>query len=396
MLFIPRGFRASAVHCGIKKASTREDIALFVADEPSVGAGCYTQNLVVAAPVILDRERTPADNLQAIVVNSGNANACTGPQGMLDARQMAKQTASLCGLSEEQVLVMSTGIIGEPLPMPAISRGISAAAAQLATDEKAWQAASRGLLTTDTCNKIRSTRFPLGGPEVTILGIAKGSGMIGPRMATMLAVILTDVRLSPTSAQAALARGVEQSFNSISVDGHTSTNDTVLLLASGAASTAELEGSDLAEFERQLRSILTQLALAIVEDGEGATHLIQIDVSGAASASDAKRIAETIAASPLVKTAVAGGDPNWGRIVSAAGYAGVPVDVARLTLRVNDFLLFDNGVPQSFDRQAASNSIRQNRQTLIALTVGDGNGQATFWTCDLTKDYVTINADYHT
>ncbi len=393
---VPRGFRLAGVYCGIKSDPRKRDLALVVSDAPTVAAGVYTQNLVYAAPVALDRERTPSDRMRAVVVNSGNANACTGERGLEDARQMARLAAGACGAEEDQALVLSTGIIGEYLPMDRIAAGIDAAQAALASDDDALLAAARSMMTTDTVPKLAGRTLSTGAGQVEIAGMAKGAGMIGPRMATMLGVVLTDAALEPHVAQAQLAAAVDESFNCISVEGHMSTNDTVLLLASGAAQPKPLAGDDLAAFRRALGEVCVELARAIPADAEGGTHLITIEVAGCATRDDARKIARTVADSALVKTAIAGGDPNWGRIVSAVGYAGVPCDPAGLSLRVNGIQLYEAGAPVVFDAKAAAESIRASRDTLIQIALTEGDAECRFWTSDLTVDYVRINADYHT
>jgi glutamate N-acetyltransferase/amino-acid N-acetyltransferase len=392
MTTIPNGFRFAGVHCGIKRASDAEDIALIVADQPCVAAGVYTKNQVVAAPVTLDRQRTPGQNIRAVIVNSGNANACTGDEGMRNAKRMAAATAKAIGAAEEQILVMSTGIIGEQLQIDKIETGIRSSVAKLGRGEENFLMAARGFITTDT--KIKTAFRTIESLGIEIAGIAKGSGMIGPNMATMLSTILTNAAISPDAAQRLLSQSVEKSFNSINVDGHTSTNDTVLLLASGKGIT--LAGPDLDAFRDELQAVCIDLAKQIVQDGEGATHLVEISITGAASNSDARTIAEAIANSPLVKTAIAGNDPNWGRIVSAAGYAGPKIDIAQTQLTLNQVRLFQRGTPVPFDAVAVSASMKDNRDVFIDLSVGAGDGNTRFWTCDLTHEYVTINAEYHT
>ncbi|NQT17202.1 MAG: bifunctional glutamate N-acetyltransferase/amino-acid acetyltransferase ArgJ [Planctomycetes bacterium] len=393
---VPKGFRLAGVYSGVKSDPRKRDLTLVVADAPAVAAGVYTQNLVYAAPVALDRQRTPSDRIRGVVANSGNANACTGDRGLDDARQMARFAADACDADEEQFLVLSTGIIGEFLPMNKISQGIRAAASELGADDDSLISAARGLLTTDTVHKLAGRTLKLASGEVQITGMAKGAAMIGPRMATMLGLILTDAALEAHTAQAQLAAVVDETFNCISVEGHMSTNDTVLLLASGAAGRQPLAGDDLDEFGRALGEVCMELARAIPADGEGATHLVTIEVNGCTSKAAARQIAKTVAESALVKTAVAGADPNWGRIVSAAGYAGVPFDPAGVSLRLNGFLLYEAGAPAGFDEKAAADSIRQNRDTLIQLDLSEGDAAARFWTTDLTVDYVRLNADYHT
>lgn len=395
-MLIPRGFKFAGVHAGIKRNPAKEDVTLIVADEPAVAAGVYTQNLVYAAPVALDRARTPAENIRCIVVNSGNANACTGERGLNDAHEMARLAAATCGAQPEQALVMSTGIIGEFLPMEKIASGVQAAAAKLGSDEEAFLSAARGILTTDKGIKVVSRTFNFGGQEVRFAGMAKGAGMIGPRMATLLGVLITDAKLTVADAQTSLNEAIADSFNCISVEGHMSTNDTVLLMASGAATKEPIKGDDLAAFQAALKETAIELAKMVPDDGEGATHLMVIDVLGAKVREDAHRIARTIADSALVKTAIHGGDPNWGRIVSAAGYAGVQFNPAGVGLKVNSHELYRNGAPVKFDAATVSQSMQANRETHIELSLTEGEAQVRFWSSDLTVEYVKFNADYHT
>ncbi len=393
---VPKGFEVAGVYSGVKLNPNSKDLTLIVTDTPAVAAGVYTQNRVFAAPVAVDRARTPSDDIRAVVVNSGNANACTGEQGMTDALDMARLAAAVCGADPEQSLVLSTGIIGELMPMDKIAAGIALAGEQLNSDEASLLDAARGIITTDLAEKLAARQLQIGGRTIQITGIAKGSGMIGPNMATMLGVVMTDARLTAADAQTVLAAVADDTFNCISVEGHTSTNDTVLLLASGAAGGEPLAGADLTAFGESLHEVCVELARAIPDDGEGATHLIEIEVHGCGSVDDARLIAKTIANSALVKTAVAGADPNWGRIVSAAGYAGVAFDPATVDLHVNGTLLYEQGRPVPFDAAAVSDAMRGERETRIVLDLGQGTGRARFWTSDLTAEYVRINADYHT
>jgi glutamate N-acetyltransferase/amino-acid N-acetyltransferase len=280
--------------------------------------------------------------------------------------------------------------------MDKIEQGISAAAVKLGTSEASLLSAARGMLTTDTVHKVAGRAVTIAGREILITGMAKGAAMMGPNMATMLALIMTDAPLEASTVQAALRAATGDSFNCISVDGHTSTNDTVLLMANGAAGGAHLEGKDLEIFQAALNELCVDLAKSIPADGEGATHLITIEVSGCADRDAALTLAKTVANSPLVKTAISGADPNWGRIVSAAGYAGVPFDPEGVTLRVNGFLLYDKGAPVDFDAHVVSGSIRDNRETTIQLQFSEGTASRLFWTTDLTAEYVRLNADYHT
>jgi glutamate N-acetyltransferase/amino-acid N-acetyltransferase len=412
-LTIPRGFRFAGVHCGIKKTD-KEDFTLVHCPGGATAAGVYTQNLVYAAPVAYDRRRTPAVDVRVLAVNSGNANACTGERGLADAVEMGRLAAAAVKADEAQALVMSTGVIGVFLPMDRIAAGAKAAAARLGSDEGAFLAAAKGILTTDKGIKIASRSISIAGQEVRLAGMCKGAGMIGPNMATMLAIVTTDAALAPADAQASLAAAVEDSFNCISVEGHMSTNDPVLLLASGQAGQrtedtgqrtdrtpltthhSPLTGADLAKFQSALNALCIELAKQIPDDGEGASHLITIEVQGARTREDARRIAKTVANSALVKTAVSGADPNWGRIVSAVGYAGVPLDPAGISLVLNGHPLYAEGAPVAFDAKTVSAAIRASRETSIVLTLREGSASIRFWTSDLNADYVRFNSDYTT
>ncbi len=393
---IPKGFRMAGVRAGIKRDRTREDVTLVVSDTPATAAGVYTTNLVFAAPVAYDRALTPGRGFRGVVINSGNANACTGTRGLDDARSMAAAAARLIDASAENCLVLSTGIIGEFLPMATVTSGIEAAAAKLGADTEAAVSAGRGMMTTDTRPKLAGASFHVGEVEYKLFGMAKGAAMIGPRLATMLGVVLVDAPIEPADAQRLLADAAEETFNCVSVDGHMSTNDTVLLLANGAAGGPPLTGDGLTAFGRALHDVCRTLAREMADDGEGATHVMRIEVTGAASRDAARQIARTIADSPLVKTAVHGADPNWGRIVSAAGYSGIAFDPAAVELRLNGTLLFRSGAPVPFDADAVSASVKENRETRIDLVVGSGPGKIVFFSSDLTADYVHLNADYHT
>ncbi len=389
---VPLGFRLAGVHCGIKSDPEKEDLGLILLDRPAVAAGVYTQNKFAAAPVVLDRSRTPSNSIRAVVINSGNANACTGDRGIADAERMCLEVASACDIDPGEVLVLSTGVIGQFLPIDAIAAGITRTAANLADDASAIAAAARAMLTTDTKTKTVERHWRGG----SLLGMAKGAAMIGPKMATMLGVVLTDVAIDPEMAQRLLRQAVDESFHCVHVDGHTSTNDSVLFLASGAANVAVETPEDVEQFGQLLTESCTSLARSIPDDGEGANHLITIHVRGCESSSAARKIAHTVADSPLVKTAIAGNDPNWGRIVSAAGYADVPFDPEKLELRLNGQLLFCGATPTDFSEREVSDSMRSNRETLIELHFGEGSAEARFWTSDLTEEYVRLNADYRT
>lgn len=394
-LSMPQAFRYAGCYCGIKQDAGSHDMALIWSERSASAAGVYTTNQVVAAPVIVNRRRTPLSDARAVVINSGNANACTGEEGLANAHTMLQWTAQRCRIREDQVLVLSTGIIGQQLPMTNISQGIEQLVDVADATEQQAQAAARGMMTTDTRPKIRSLQFRTNGSPVTILGMAKGAGMIGPRMATLLGIVTTDLAVTAQDSQRLLSDIVEQTFNCVSVEGHMSTNDTVLLLANGASG-QQLSPATAPAFTDNLLAICTELAKSIADDGEGATHMVEIMVSGAADHSQARHIARTIADSPLVKTAIAGNDPNWGRIISAAGYAGPRIAPQRLSLRLNGFLLYEHGAPAAFSPQTVSTSLANQRHTLIELHVGQGHGTGHCWTCDLTYEYVRINAEYHT
>lgn len=391
----PQGFRLGGVASGIKSKATLRDVALFACDRPCTAAGVFTQNRVTAAPVQLSRERVPSEAVRAIVLNSGNANACTGPQGLEDARHMVRLTAEHLNCESSAVLVCSTGVIGELLPMDRVARGIALAAEQLGTSTSALESAARAMMTTDTVPKWSHRLVPSPGGNFSVVGLAKGAAMVAPRLATMLAVVMTDAPLGAQRAQQILQRAVDQSFNCISVDGHTSTNDTVLLLCSGAAPLHDHVVDDAA-LAAAVKEVCVDLAKAIVADAEGARHRVTIDVHGARTDQEAKQIARAVAESPLVKTAVYGADPNWGRIVSAAGYAGVEFDPQKVALWLEGALLYEDGVPVSFDADALSETLRSRFDVHIRLQFDRGQATARFWTCDLTEEYVQLNAEYHT
>jgi glutamate N-acetyltransferase / amino-acid N-acetyltransferase len=398
---LPIGFRFAGVTSGIKTKVGAKDVTLIVSDTPCIAAGVYTTNQIVAAPVVVSRSRTPSDSIRGIVVNSGNANACTGEQGYRDAIRMTELAAKAVNpggrLSGDQFVVMSTGVIGRFLPMDKVERGIQSAAAELAATESGFLNACDGILTTDIARKVSERSFSLSSGPIHIVGMCKGAGMIGPRMATMLAIVITDAPLHPSQAQKLLQTAANKSFNCISVEGHMSTNDSLVLLAAQpTADRPALSGSDEEAFADQLISLAIELAKKIPDDGEGATHLLEISITGANSDADADAIARSIALSNLVKTAITGGDPNWGRIVSAAGYAGVPIRPEWTSLRVNDCHLFEKGEPVAFVAADVSRSIKSQKLTRIDLQVGLGPGTATHWTTDLNTEYVRFNSEYTT
>lgn len=390
---LPAGFRFAGVTCGIKP-SGKADLSLIVADHPVTAAGVYTQNQVVAAPVVLCRERTPRRTIRAVVTNSGNANACTGATGMRDAKAMCQQVAKRINCDPDDVLVMSTGIIGKTLPMNRIEAGIDSACDQLARDRSAFFAAAEAIRTTDVDRKTVCREVQCGSRVFRIAAMAKGAGMIAPNMATMLAVILTDAPLSPENAQNVLSQATQVSFNRVSVDGHTSTNDTLLLLSSGFED--ELSASELESFQAEVNRASIELAKQLVADGEGASHVMAIRVVGAADESSAEIIAETVAASPLVKTAITGGDPNWGRIVSAAGYAKAEITPERTSLEICGTAIYQNGSPVEYDEASLSRTMKASPEVEIVLRVGDGPGEVEYWASDLTTEYVQFNSEYTT
>jgi glutamate N-acetyltransferase/amino-acid N-acetyltransferase len=375
-----QGFVASGVHCGIRRS--RLDLALVRSTEPATGAGMFTRNRMLAAPVVVSQEHLGLAQPQAVVVNSGNANAATGVRGEQDARATAATAAELLRLRPEEVLVLSTGVIGEPLPIAKLLAGLPFAVEALSGN---GAPAAEAILTTDTRTKqavARSDGFVVGG-------IAKGSGMIHPNLATMLAVVTTDYALEPGEAEAFLGPAVERSFNSISVDGECSTNDAVLLLANGAANAPRNERA----LEEALEAVCEQLSAQVVADGEGATIVAAIDVTGALSVDEAKAIAARIATSPLVKTALNGRDANWGRVLAAAGSAPfnggyAHLDPSLVTLDFDGVRVIERGAPQGVEPELAGDTVT------IGLDLGLGSGHATYLTSDLSSDYVRINADY--
>ena len=394
------GFRAAGVTCGLKDGIAL-DLALIRADTPCAAAAVFTTNCVKAAPVLYDQALLQAGNpIQAVVINSGNANACTGEQGQADTAQMARLVGKAVGIDAGAVWVMSTGVIGLPLPMDKIAAGIEAAGEMLTVD--GGHAAARAIMTTDTRPKEAAVRVRVGGKTVTIAGMCKGAGMIHPNMATMLATIVTDARVERETLQQALIDVVGRTFNMITVDGDTSTNDTVLLLANGLAGNPALSGVDsagYAAFVAGLEAVALTLAQAIVRDGEGATKFVAIQVTGAKHFEAARQVGKAIAHSNLVKTAIYGEDANWGRVICAAGYSGVEIDPARLSLwmenEVDALHLLKDGAPFEIDEPRAARILAEDHVT-FRLDLGQGRAEATVWTCDLTHAYVDINAHYRT
>jgi glutamate N-acetyltransferase/amino-acid N-acetyltransferase len=395
----PQGFEAAASACGLKPSGA-PDLALVVSIHECTGAGVFTRNQLPAAPVTLDREtlQQNSDRLRGVVVNSGVANACTGPAGVEAAQEMQNLAAASINCNPNQVLVLSTGVIGIQLDLAKLELGISQSAAGLSADM--GTAAAKAIMTTDTYPKELAVSVELPGGAVTIGGMAKGSGMIHPDMATMLAVLTTDAKVATPVLQGLLGDAVERSFNRISVDGDTSTNDSVLLLANGASGVELEDEIAVARFAEGLELVCRTLAQEIVRDGEGASKFVTLSVVGSTDEAAALKVAETIATSPLVKTALAGEDPNWGRVLAAAGRAGIELDPSRLSLWIgsaseDELQLVQAGEAADWDPASAA-SILADPEITMRLDLGLGQASATVWTCDLTHDYISINANYRT
>lgn len=389
-----RGFRAAGVRCGLKTES--DDLALIACDTLASVAGVFTTNRVQASSVVYSRRVAEGGQARAILCNAGNANACNGPRGMADTERMAALAARELGAEPGRVLVASTGIIGHPLPMEKLEDGVPRAAAALARGPAADATVARAIMTTDTRPKQFAVecRAPQWSGPVRIGGVCKGSGMIAPNMATMLCFLTTDAEVAPDALRLALHEAVRTSFNRTTVDGDTSTNDMVLLLASGASG-VRIDGAAMDAFVEALGRVCRHLAREVARDGEGATKLVEVVVRGAATEADADRIGRTIAESPLVKTALFGCDPNWGRILMAAGRSGAAFDPDCATVRLGDIVVFERGQRAPFDAQAAHAYLKQPEVTLT-VDCGDGRAAATFYTCDYSYDYIRINAEYHT
>lgn len=389
-----QGFQASGLACGIKVRGKR-DLALIVSDRPALVAGTLTTNRLAAAPIQWCRTLFRRGRAQAIIANSGNANACTGPQGVTDTEAMAQAAASALGVDPHLVLVASTGVIGRPMPIRRILAAVPAAVTALTP--RGSHAAAEAIMTTDTVVKEIAVEIILNGKPVRLGGIAKGSGMIHPAMATMFAFLTTDAAITLPALRVAVRRAVSHSFNAITVDGEMSTNDIVALLANGAAGNRTLQTGDsgLGIFTRALTHICEELAKAIVRDGEGASHLVTVEVRGAASAVEAHQAAETIANSLLVKTMVTGRDPNWGRVAAAVGASGAHLDPARVTMALGHLVVFQHGRPARVNPLHIKR-VLEAPEVLISVHLGVGTSHARMWTCDLTEEYVRINAKYTT
>ena len=402
-IVVPLGFRFGAAKAGLK-ASGRTDFALIVADEPASAAAAFTANRVVAAPLIVDQEhlRAAGGRVRVAAINAGNANCAVGQAGIDAARATSAAIAQCFGCREEEVFPSSTGVIGVPLPVTRLIAALPVLAASLGNDAGHFQQVAQAILTTDTVEKTACARLQVAAPdgsarEVRIAALCKGSGMIHPRLvphATMLVYILTDASIAPQALDVYLRESIEVSFNRISVDGDTSTNDTVLLLASGASGVAIGPGDPA--FAEALTAVCASLARQIVADGEGIRHVIELRIEGAASGADALRVAKAIAHSPLVKTAWAGCDPNWGRLVAAIGNAGAEIDPERIGIRFGDLpVCRDGGRDPQFD-EAAAHAYLEQPEYSISISLHQGSGACVFWTTDLTVEYIHINADYST
>ncbi|HEX6061227.1 MAG TPA: bifunctional glutamate N-acetyltransferase/amino-acid acetyltransferase ArgJ [Candidatus Limnocylindria bacterium] len=387
-----RGFVAGAVAAGVKHdGTTRLDVAVIASTaEHCHAAGVFTTNQVIAAPCVITKKHLARGHLRGVVVNSGNANACTGPHGERDAVAMANAAAELLHVDPHDVAIASTGVIGVPMPMDRIAPAIG----RIALSESGWDDASRAIMTTDTRPKVAQRELTLTGGAVRIGGMAKGAGMIHPNMATMLAFVTTDALIDSAALRPMLRSAADESFNAISVDGDTSTNDTLLVLANGASG-VRVGTLDGPAFLDALTAVCLDLARAIVADGEGVTKVFEVQVTGAASESDARLAARTVTTSNLVKTAVHGADPNWGRILAAAGRSGAKVDAGKASIHIGGVAVFEHGAPRPFDA-ATVRTVFERPDIAIAIDLGLGDAKARAWGTDLSAEYVRINADYTT
>jgi glutamate N-acetyltransferase/amino-acid N-acetyltransferase len=392
-----RGFRASAVEAGIKTGRT--DLALLVSDRPCAASGVFTTNLAKAAPVLVSAEHLRTGTARAVVVNAGCANAATGVQGLSDSRESVALVAQALGCEVTEVLVCSTGVIGVNLPMSKLRAAIPVAVAGLSTD--GGGAAARAIMTTDTRPKESSRTFDIRGVKTTVGGMAKGAGMIAPALAplhaTMLAFFTTDIAIDKTLLDSALLEAVGPTFNRITIDSDTSTNDTALVFANGASAAPAItsRGAHYDAFVAAFRAVCRDLALMMIRDGEGVQRIAEVVVKGARTAEDALRIGRTIADSPLVKTALHGGDPNWGRILAAAGRAGVGFDIHKIDVHIGDVFVCEGGAVRAYDEQLAHAAMLQDPGRLT-IDLNEGSASESVWMCDLTKSYVDINAHYRT
>lgn len=392
----PKGFLAAGLSCGIK-ASGKADLGLLVCPTGATAAAVFTTNRIVSAAVVVSREHTGSRKTHAVVVNSGCANACTGKRGVANARKMCALTARHLGVEANEVLVASTGVIGHQLPMEKITNGIANAAADLSYSQEAGFAFAQAIMTTDTRCKQAHREIDLAGAQVRIAGTVKGAGMIGPNLATTLLFITTDAAISKPLLGRALREAVGESLNRLTVDGHQSTNDTGILLASGLAGNRRITTSSKAyeRFAAALKDLCTDLVRQMALDAEGATKMFKVVIQGAATKAEATRAARAIADYPLFKCAVHGGDPNWGRIICAAGSSGVNLNPDKLCCKLDDLYVFRNGAPTNFDPEKAKRIVSQREHT-ITVDLGIGRFGDFYYGCDLSAEYVRINADYHT
>ena len=395
---LPHGFRFAATACGLKKTGAL-DLGLLCSDFPASAAAVFTQNLVVAAPVTISREhlRASKGRMRGVIVNAGNANCATGPAGYAAAQRTVNEAAKRLGCQPEELFVCSTGVIGVTLPLEKIVRALPVITRHRRPSARSFAELSLAICTTDTRPKTAASSFKMSGNRIHFVGCAKGAGMIHPNMATMLAFVITDAAIAPTLLQKTLRDVTSRTFNAISIDGDTSTNDTLLVLANGAAEGPSIKAGTAAHraFMLALEEVCHSLALQIVADGEGAQRVIEIEVRGAKTEAAARRLAETIATSPLVKTAFAGGDPNWGRIFAAAGRSGVCFDPAKVEIDMAGVPVLRHGRPLEFNERAASNRLLA-KHVPIVMNMHAGKAVARYWTCDFTAEYVRINASYRT
>src|SRR6184192_3861339 len=395
---LPHGFRFAATACGLKKTGAL-DLAIFSSDVPASAAAVFTQNLVVAAPVTLSKKHLQLSKgrMRAVVVNAGNANCATGAQGDVASLRTVEEVARRLRVQPQEVFVCSTGVIGVPLPVEKILRALPSLTRNRRPSARSFAELSLAICTTDTRPKTAAASFKMAGKKIHLVGCAKGAGMIHPNMATTLAFVVTDAVISPPLLQKTLSEVTRRTFNSISVDGDTSTNDTLLVMANGEAGAPAIQKDSKAHraFTTALEEVCQSLALQIVADGEGAQRVIEIEVRHAKSESAARRIAETIATSPLVKTAFAGGDPNWGRIFAAAGRSGVKFDTALVDIKMAGISVLRRGQPREFNERTASNKLLADHVPLV-VDLHAGDARARYWTCDFTSEYVRINASYRT
>ncbi|RKY14156.1 MAG: ornithine acetyltransferase [Planctomycetota bacterium] len=393
---VPKGFIAAGLHCGVKQ-SGKPDLALLYCPGGAKAAAVFTTNAIQAAPVTLCREHAQNNPVYAVVINSGNANACTGKKGLAAAKVMCGKVGKELQIDAEKVLVASTGIIGHQLPITKITAGITAAAESLSNSQTAGQNFAKAIMTTDTRAKQAAEIIDIAGKTITLAATAKGAGMIGPNMATTICVVTTDVAISKPLLNKAFKNAIGVSLNRLTVDGHQSTNDTAILLASGLAENKTIKKQDAAyrRFAAALTNVCTDLAKQMVLDAEGATRMFKVVVKGAAKKEDALKAARAVADYDLVKCAVHGADPNWGRIVAAVGSCGVTLDCAMLCVKIGDIFVFRNGKPTNFDAKQVSRIIAKKEHT-ITVNLNAGKYQDFCYGCDLSREYVHINADYHT